>query len=111
MGNLDSRTIDRIKKKAEQSICKLRVAALGFNKAGVCVATSTNRPRFNRHGGSEHAEALVMKDARKKGIVRILICRIGAGGALRPIDPCPNCQTIADKLGIVIETVPEENEQ
>ncbi len=108
MGNVDRHLRDRIIRKAEQSICKLRVAALGFNKAGVCIVTRTNRPKFSRLGGSEHAEALVMKEARKKGIVRILICRIGAGGALRPIDPCSKCQAIADKLGIVIETVPEE---
>jgi hypothetical protein len=51
-----------------------------------------------------------MKEARRKGITRILICRVGAGGTLRPIDPCSKCQAIADKLGIVINTVPEEND-
>lgn len=108
MANLDNKTIERIAKKAEQSICKFRVAALGFNRDGICVASNTNKPRFSRYNGGIHAEALMMRNARKKGIVRILICRVGASGILRPIDPCPNCQAIADKLGITIETVPRE---
>jgi hypothetical protein len=47
----------------------------------------------------------IMVQARKYGIVRILICRVGKGGNLRPIDPCPNCKKVADKLDIKIETI------
>lgn len=108
MASPDNKTIERIRNKALQSCCKFRVAALGFNKAGICVATSTNRPRFSRKGGGNHAEILIMREAKKKGITHILICRIGSGGALRPIDPCPNCQKIADRLNIQITTIPEK---
>ena len=101
----------RILKKAKQSTCKMRVAALGFNKDHVCVMARTNKPRFHRKGGGDHAEALIMKEAKKKGIVYILICRIGKGGEFRPIDPCSKCQTIADKLEIKIETLKLDSEK
>jgi cytidine deaminase len=84
--------IQRAIKKAEQSTCKMKVAALGFNRDGVCVSAKTNKPRFQRKGGGMHAERLVMEEAKVKGIVKILICRIGKGSELRPIDPCPACQ-------------------
>ena len=89
----------------------MRISALGFNKKGECVAVSNNMPRFCRKGGGIHAERLIMQEARHKGIVRILICRIGKGGELRPIHPCEDCQKIADKLGIVIDTVPVEDKK
>jgi len=98
--------IDRAQRKASQSICKFYVAALGFNRAGVCVVTRTNRPRFSRQGGGLHAEQLVMQQAKQKGVVRILICRVGRGGKLRPIEPCESCAKIAEKLGIEITSVP-----
>jgi hypothetical protein len=92
-------------KKAQQSICRLRVAALGFNAAGVCVMTRTNRPRFLHKGGGYHAERRVLAQAKQKGIVRILICRISKSGNLLPIDPCSTCQNIADKLGVELATL------
>jgi hypothetical protein len=68
--------------------------------------TRTNTPtKFGRKGGGRHAERRIMSVARRKGIVRILICRVGDGGVLRPIDPCPQCQAVADKLGIAIDTI------
>ena len=100
------KTIDRIKKKARQSICTFKVAALGFNKSGICVMARTNKPRFSRPSGGLHAEARIFPEARKRGIVRILICRVSANtGELLPIDPCSKCQKIADKLGIVLQTI------
>ena len=45
------------KKKAEQSTCKYRVSAVGFDHKGNMLGTSFNRPRFCRYGGSVHAEA------------------------------------------------------
>lgn len=92
-------------KKAEQSICKFRVSALGFNRNGDCVASATNRPRFSCKGGGIHAEECLFFVARRKGIVKILICRIGCGRNLLPIDPCNRCSKIANKLGIKIETI------
>jgi cytidine deaminase len=99
--------VERAKRKASQSICKFYVAALGFNKSGICVMTRTNRPRFSRYGGGLHAEQLIMREAKAKGIVKILICRVGRSGELRPIKPCDTCQKIADKLGIEIVSIQE----
>jgi len=108
MANPDKSTIERLRNKAKQSTCKFRISALGFNKSGICVIARSNKQQFSRKGGGFHAERLVMQEARSRGVCRILICRIGKGGAMRPIDPCPQCQSIADKLGIIIDTIPEE---
>lgn len=99
--------IEKAIKKAEQSTCKMKVAALGFNRDGACVSAKTNKPRFKRKGGGMHAERLVMAEAKTKGVIKIVICRIGKGSEIRPINPCPICQGIADKLGIKIETIHE----
>ena len=48
-----------------------------------------------------------MREAKAKGIVKILICRVGRSGELRPIKPCDTCQKIADKLGIEIVSIQE----
>lgn len=96
------------KEKAKQSSCSYRISALGFNKNGDCVAKTFNRHRFNRKGGSDHAEMQIMRQARKKGIVHILICRVGKSGNLLPIEPCDFCRTKAEELGITISSVPPE---
>ena len=92
-------------RKATQSISKFPIAALGFNKSGDCVAKETNKPRFNRQGGGRHAEREIMRYAKKRGVVHIIICRIGKNMELLPIDPCDVCQKIADKLQIKISTI------
>jgi len=91
--------IDRLKRKAAKSLCKFRVSALGFNKSGICVATSTNHSLFKHKGGGKHAEEVLFEQTKRKGIVKILICRIGSGGALLPIDPCNRCEKKAKKIG------------
>lgn len=97
--------INRAIRKAAQSICKFRIAALGLNKDGICVMARTNRPMFARKGGGIHAEEQILAVAKTKGIVRILICRIGRGGDILPIEPCSRCQSIADKLGVEIDSI------
>ena len=104
---MNQKIVERAKKKAKQSICKFRIAALGFNQSGVCVMARTNKPRFNRYGGGIHAEREILAVAQQKGIVKIIICRIGRSGDILPIEPCDQCQAIADKLGVKIETIRE----
>jgi cytidine deaminase len=101
----DHQLIVRARKKASKSICKFQVAAFGFNRRNECILAKTNTPRFSRHGGGIHAEMAIMRLAKQYGIVRILICRVGKGGAFRPINPCPRCRKVAEKLNIKIETV------
>lgn len=107
----DELIIERARKKAGQSICKFNVAAIGINRAGIPVMSRANRPRFNGYGGGYHAERLVMEQAKAKGIVRIIVCRIGKAGNLLPIQPCKVCQKIADKLGIELVSIPEEEKE
>lgn len=110
MEKYDVQMLIRAKKKALQSICKFPIAALGFNKRGECILIKTNKPRFGRFGGGLHAEMMVMVEAKKYGIVRILICRVGKGGVVRQIEPCANCAKVAAKLGIKINSVPPEKD-
>lgn len=99
-----------IRKKAKQSTCRFKVAAFGLNRNGDIVSKHTNYPRFYRKGGGIHAEMAVMREARKKGVVSILLCRVGQGqGELRPIDPCPTCQKKADELGIKIYSISQDS--
>ena len=107
MAKIDIKFVNKARKKAKESICRSRISALGFNRQGVCVLAKTNKPRFSRPGGGMHAEKLIMLQAKKKGIIKILICRIGLGGDIRPIHPCKGCQKLADKLGITIESINE----
>jgi hypothetical protein len=93
------------RKKAQQSQCRNRVSALGLNKNGDCVMKTFNLHRFGRKGGGVHAEMQILAKAREKGVVSIIICRVGKGGDLLPIDPCETCQETADKLGVKISTV------
>ena len=109
MPNIDPNIVNKLKKKATQSTAHHKIAAFGFNSAGECVCKSTNKPSEKPEVGS-HAEERIFKHAKRLGIKRILICRIGFTGfnTLRPIDPCEKCQKIANKLGIKIESVPAE---
>lgn len=98
---------DRLKKKAEQSNCRYKVAAMGLNKKGDLIAYTTNRPRFSKPNGSIHAEMALMA---KYGpdIHTIVILRVNRHGNLAPIHPCKKCQQVAEILGIKIKTVEVE---
>ncbi len=96
---------EKLIKKAKQSPCKSRVAALGFNKKNECVISTVNKPMLLKKGGGIHAEEQIFKVARRKNITKILICRIGKSNDLLPIDPCPSCAKTAKKLNIEITTI------
>lgn len=91
-------------KKALQSDCTYKVSAIGLNKKGDLVCCYSNRHKFNRYGGGEHAERLLMKN-HPKSIKTIIICRVGKGGDILPIDPCPVCAKVAKSLNIKIITI------
>jgi deoxycytidylate deaminase len=105
MASISKKVVVRLAAKAEQSTCKFRVAAIGLNHNGDIVAVGVNKPFRQTKGGGIHAEMEVMRYARRRGVVKIIIGRIGRGGAFRPIDPCENCAAYAKKLGIKIESV------
>ena len=99
-----------LKEKATHSSCTYKVAAIAFDKKGDVLGHTTNKHSDwdvvaktgeGRAGTAKHGERLLLQ--RYKGNVKtILICRVGHSGKLRPIDPCPICQKVADKMGVKI---------
>lgn len=101
----DPQFIKEIQQKAEQSAAKFRIAAFGINRKGECVAKATNQSRFVKKGGGIHAEMKIMLEAHRKRIKTIIICRVGRGGSILPIEPCSVCSQKAEELGIKIISV------
>lgn len=98
--------IDHIKRacrKAMQSPCRYRVAAMGFNSKGDLIGVSYNYPTHSGVKVSMHAEMALIHKYRN--IHSIVIVRIGRSGNLLPIDPCSNCLRVLNKLGIKIRTL------
>lgn len=99
-----------LKEKAKHSSCTYKVAAIAFDKKGDVLGHTTNKHSDwdvvaktgeGRAGTAKHSERLLCQ--RYKGNVKtILIARVGHSGELRPIDPCPACKKVADKLGVKI---------
>ena len=99
--------ISALRKKALTSHCTYRVSAIAFDKKGEILGISRNAYGLStRQGAGRHAERELIK--RYKDLIKtIVICRSGGSGKLLPIDPCPMCKKIADKLGIkIISIVP-----
>jgi len=97
--------IERIARKASKSICKHKVAALGFDKQGKIVNCKFNRPRFGRRGGGVHAELEAIKDLRVR---KVVICRVSGTGKFLPLHPCAVCQKILNKLGIEVKSLVDD---
>lgn len=102
--NKKAHIIIKARKKALQSNCHFKISAIGFSRKGNILGSVTNHHRFSRKGGGKHAELRLM-ERFGMGLHTILICRVGKGGDILPIDPCYVCQAMADKLGIKIITV------
>lgn len=93
--------LSRAQKKACQSQCRYKISAIGLDKSGNVVATATNFPRFDREGGSVHAEMAVLRKGGSR-VRTILICRVGNNGDLLEIEPCETCKSTLDRLGIKV---------
>jgi cytidine deaminase len=92
-----------LRKKASQSKCRFKVAAVAFNKRGELIATAVNKPRLAKLGGGEHAEMALLRKAR--GIRSIVVCRVGHSGIVRPIEICDACRKVLNKLNIKAVTI------
>lgn len=88
-------------KKSMKSPCRDRVVAIGFDKKNDLLGAVTNTPRFNRLGGSIHAEMKLIR-RYKHYLDKIFIFRINKTGGFLPIHPCAVCQKNAERLGIKI---------
>ena len=84
-----------------------RVLAIGFNDKNDMIGIKSNGFGLsNSKGSGKHAERELIKRYGRK-ISKIVIIRIGRGGAILPIDPCETCLKVANKLGIKIESFDE----
>lgn len=105
-------------KKAKKSACTYRISAIAFDKKGNVIGHSRNAHSVwnviekipeGRAGTGIHAERALME--RYRGVVKtIVICRVGHGGKLRHIDPCPTCQKVAEKYGVKIVSISSQAE-
>lgn len=95
-------------KKATHSPSHIRMAGVAFSRKGEVLGIVSNGFRANnivpaRYSG-EHVERKLI--ARYGNLIsKIVLMRIGRGGAILPIDPCPKCQKLLDKYGIKVSTV------
>ena len=99
---------ERLRKKARQSPSKYRISAIAFDCHGDFIAQAFNGlPQDGvegKVGSGVHAESkLMMKYGQL--VKTIVISRIGHGGDWRPIEPCENCKSLADKLGIKLISI------
>lgn len=94
--------LDRALRKANSSMCRIKIAAISVWKGRIVYAS--NRPRYMRKGGGVHAEMALMR-RYGKAISEILILRTNKSGHLLPIEPCEVCARKARELGIKIKTI------
>ena len=97
-------------RKAQQSLCRYRVSAIGFNAKNEVIGITSNKPRFPREHGSIHAEMALIKRYGKR-LKKIAICRINAKGNLLLLHPCSVCARTAESLGIKIVNLEGEKLQ
>lgn len=102
--NFDPCFVKKAQKKASSSECRFKISAMGYSAKGNFLGACTNQHRFIGKGRGLHAERKLIAKYGKR-LKSIVICRVGQGGDLLPIDPCDNCQKIADKMGIKIYSV------
>ena len=90
--------------KAKQSPSKYKISAIGLDHRGKLLGSAFNSPRFGRYGGGLHAE---MRLLHRYGtnVKTVIVCRVGLSGDILPIDSCPRCKKVLDKLGIKVLSI------
>ena len=91
----------RLIRKALNSCCKFKIAAIGLSATGDPLCCAFNSPRFSRKGGGVHAEMKVLHKS-PPNLKTIILCRINKNGDLRPIHPCETCARKAAEKGVKI---------
>lgn len=113
MSKRDIAMKELLAEKAKGSPCTYKVSAIALDKKGNVLGHSCNthstwnvleKTVGGRPGTGIHAERRLIE--RYQGVVKtIVICRVGWGGEIRPIDPCPVCAKVAKKYGVRIVSV------
>ena len=110
-----------LKEKASHSPCTYRISGIAFDAKGDILGHVTNshsknwnvldKYKVGRAGTAVHAERRLF--SQYKDLVKtVVICRIGRSGDIKPIDPCPACQKVANKYGAkIISLMPGNGHQ
>lgn len=103
--------LKRLHKRAMKvkGVSQYHISCVALNKKGEVLGYTTNRFRKDKinpiFGSGCHAEAWSMARYYAMGAKTLIIMRVGNDGKLLPIDPCEDCQKMANKLGIEIISV------
>lgn len=100
--------IGLLRQKAEHSPSHIRMAGIAFDRKGDILGTASNGFRVSqvkpaRFSGNHVERKLIGRYGNL--ISKIVLMRIGRGGAILPIDPCPKCQKLLNKYGIKVSTI------
>ena len=116
MPGISQEITSRLLAKAAQSVSAYRVAGCAISKKGEILGFAVNAPYrqsaniVGKYTG-RHAEAALIQQYGDN-LKTIIILRIGLGGDILPIDPCPKCAKLAEKYGIkVISVEPPKKEK
>ena len=95
----------RMKRKAASNSSQYHLAAAGFDEKGELLSIETNSFRRDNIGTKKfsgyHCE-LRLAHRHGQKLHSIVLLRIGNAGDILPIDPCPKCKAVLDKLGVRI---------
>lgn len=95
----------RMKRKAASNSSQYHLAAAGFDEKGELLSIETNSFRRDNIGTKKysgyHVECRLLHRHGQK-LHSIVLLRIGNGGDVLPIDPCPKCKAILDKVGVKV---------
>lgn len=101
--------IERLKRKAATSPSQYMVSCVALNKKSEVLGYTTNKFRKDHIrpiiGSGLHAEQIAIAKFAPLGLKTLLIMRIGLSGRILPIDPCEDCQKMANKYGVTIRSV------
>jgi cytidine deaminase len=103
--DVDTPLLTQMKKKAASNSSQYHLAAAGFNKKGELLSIETNAFRRDNVGVKKYSGAhcemrLLIRHGMK--LNSIVLLRIGNRGDILPIDPCPKCRAVLNKLGIKV---------
>jgi hypothetical protein len=100
--------IKHLVSKASQSLSCYRLSGVAISKKGEILGFARNGFRRDnipsgKYSGKHVEQALIERYGTN--IKSIIIMRIGNGGDILPIHPCPKCAKLAEKYGIKIYPV------
>lgn len=105
---VDFSLFSRMKRKAISGSSQYHLAAAGFDKKGNLLSIEYNSFRrdevkIQKYSGYHCEMRLIHRHGLK--LHSIVLLRIGNRGDILPIDPCPKCATVLNKLRIKVTPI------